>query len=146
MIIDPVGKLTIRESFKTFEAAKAAAGLVAVGVDHASLGEGLSIAVYEYGLFKHPDDAHYFTLQRLDGTMTALYEGPAVLMCHDQLGMAVDFPKTTFDFVTEIVVWLTFNEAEGAIKAGRLPRPRVIQRNEWRWPDPPPSWVSFKRP
>lgn len=101
--------------------------------DHET-GAGISIVVYEFGLFVPAEEQHYFSLNG------RLYAGNAVLY-------SFDFEGNTIDVMPPpgAPVWFdSLADVEAAIAAQAIPRPRMSINAEviWEWPAPPPSDIA----
>jgi hypothetical protein len=114
-----------------FQEAKRMCGLDPNQVDHGLVWRGpeggVSIVVYEYGLFE-PARTDYFVLER------HLYVGSALLYQHDRGGETVDY-----DGPTAGVRWLNSPaEVEQAIKDDLVVRPEnwLNDKLVWSWPNP----------
>jgi hypothetical protein len=113
--------------------AKIAVGLDPDQVDHGTIWHdfrygGISIVVYEFGLYLPRDTDRYFAIGR------SLYVGPAVLYGFDAAGETVDLvepPPVSF--------FPNADAVERAIEAGQIIRPVMAINGEvlWKWPDPP---------
>jgi hypothetical protein len=119
------------------DAAKAAAGLHPLRVDHGvlwrdpALGRGASIVVYEFGLYV--PSQRYFAIGR------SLFGGPAVIYGFDNAGEAVDLDK-----LPPVYFFRDAEEVERAIGTGQIQRPVMVINDDviWKWPEPPPFDIA----
>lgn len=119
----------------TFREAERMCGLEPGAVDFATLvlnsdHSGLSIVVYEYGLFRPPVNSHYFSIGR------RLYEGDALVFAFAAGGATVDIGKQ----VIAPRWFATGQEVEAAIERGEIDRPK--RYDGWQWPQPAPQGMS----
>jgi hypothetical protein len=115
---------------KDFAVALKKAGLQVARIDFAEVASGISIVVYEFGLFEPPAKQKYFSI---NGN---LYAGNALLFGHDKIGETINLtepPPVTFYSSGEAV--------ERAIGTGEIKRPviSVNGRAIWQWPAPAPK-------
>ena len=131
IIIDPAARVALPEDHPSFDSALRSAGLDPKAVDHGTVGEGLGIVVYEYGLFKPTETSAYFTING------RLFEGPAVLYGYDKAGETVEARTSP----SQPILFRTADEVEAEIVGGRVNRPTmsVNGRVLWQWPQRPPS-------
>jgi hypothetical protein len=120
-------KASVR-SFKcaTLNEAMIAAGLEPGHVDFGSVGENISIVVFEFGLFLPREKARFFSIQR------ALFVGNAVLFGHDQRGETVDLPSPP-----PVMFYRDHLAVEQAINWNQIDRPQIAVNGTvlWRWPE-----------
>jgi hypothetical protein len=106
-------------------------GLDPMGVDHGMIArlpndEKIAIVVGEYGMFKDPAEAKYFSI----GPM--LYEGGAVIYAADAIGDTVSIKvKPPVCFYRDAA------EVEKAIASGQVVRPEMAVNGQvtWSWPN-----------
>lgn len=134
LLIKPAEKTSEVVEAENEVAALALAGLDPGGVDSGliSRAHGLSIFVYEFGLFEPVEKTHYFSIK------THLYAGNAVVFSFDEAGETIDFDPTS---MPEVVFYPDVAAIERAIKNREIERPRmgVNDKELWRWPDAPPA-------
>jgi hypothetical protein len=118
---------------ETFDAAKALAGLKPLQTDIGAIIMGVSIVVYEFGLYLPAKDQSYFTIGR------ELYVNSGLLYHWDAEGETRPFTDRLFRICTP--TFMTYDEVEEAIKKGTMNRPTMKLNNEiiWQWPNPKPK-------
>lgn len=94
-------------------------------------GYGVSVVVYEYGLFVPPDQQRYFAINN------KLYAGKALLYAFDNQGETIDLKRPP-----DVVFFGSVRAIEMAIEAGQIERP-ASQTLNWQWPQPMPD--RFKK-
>lgn len=113
----------------------ARAGLESTKVDHGVVSRtkqrGISIVVYEFGLFVPVQKQYYFAIGK------HLYAGNAILY-------AFNYEGATIDFLPPIPMLAFFENAlavEDAIHRHTVDRPQMLLNGEliWSWPAEPPS-------
>jgi hypothetical protein len=104
-----------------------AAGLSPGQVDFGGVAEGLTVVVYEFGMFEPKEKCRYFSIGR------QLFCGNAVLFGHDQRGETIDLPAAP-----PVIFYRDFLAVEQAIGWGQIDRPQMAVNGAvlWRWPEP----------
>ena len=99
---------------------------------------GLSIVVYEFGLFEH-DGQRWFSLGG------RLYAGKAVIYAFDQAGETAPVDANAEHWIRRLLDPLFFDsigQVESAIERSIVLRPAMSGPNAarvWQWPDPAPT-------
>jgi len=90
-------------------------------------GWGISITVFQFGLFKKVEEAKYFSIGN------QLYVDGAVLFMFNAEGDTVNWRGRP----PPVMFYRDHHEVEAAIQAGRIRRPVTAINDEvlWRWPD-----------
>jgi hypothetical protein len=120
--------------------AKRAVGLDPRQVDHGVVWRdlrsgGVSIVVYEFGLFVNQDRQRYFAINN------QLFAGTAVLYGFDAAGETVDLRE-----LPPVYFFGNAGEVERAIARRQINRPVLAVNDEvlWRWPEPPPADIAAR--
>jgi hypothetical protein len=130
VLID-VAKVAVTMVDCTFEEAQARLGLKPGEVDFGTIAmpdeagnPGLTIVVYQFGLFDHPSTQRYFQLGN------SLYAGNGLLYAFDKEGETVDMPC-----VIPVSFFANAKAVERAIQDGRIARPRTMVNDKliWEW-------------
>jgi hypothetical protein len=121
-------KASVR-SFKcaSLNEAMVAAGLKPGQVDFGGVCEGVTVVVYEFGLYVPKEKCRYFSIGR------QLFVGNGVLYGHDQRGETVDLPSPP-----PVIFYRDFSAVEQAIGWNQIDRPQISVNGTvlWRWPEP----------
>jgi hypothetical protein len=94
-------------------------------------GVGISIVVYEFGLYAPVDQIKYFSINK------RLFAGNAVLYGYDYEGCTVDLPQTPL----EIEYYENFEAVTRGVSRGVVVQPSISVNGvvKWRWPQPGPE-------
>lgn len=132
-IIDPVAKSAKVKKFASFDDALDAAGLKPGEIDFGQLGPGLSIVVYEYGLFVPMAQTAYFAISG------RLFAGTALIHAINEMGETVSLSSKTFP--VDITYFEDGAAALRAIEADEIAQPSIAIGKEtiWVWPQPAPE-------
>jgi hypothetical protein len=137
VLIDPA-KVSVKIVDCTWEEAFATLGLKPGEVDFGTLAvpdeagnPGLTIVVYQFGLYDDPSTQRYFQLGN------NLYAGGGLLYAFNREGDTVDMPC-----VLPVSFFANAQAVERAIEDGRVARPRTMVNEKliWEWkavPDKP---------
>jgi hypothetical protein len=121
-------KASVR-SFKcaTLNEAMVAAGLEPGHVDFGGVCEGISLVVFEFGLYMPKEKVRFFSIGK------SLYVGNAVLFGHDQSGETIDLPSPP-----PVMFYRDHSAVERSIARGEIDRPQIAVNGAvlWRWPEP----------
>ena len=123
--------------YADLHAAERAVGLEPTKVDHGVVSRtrrrGLSIVVFEFGMFVPPPQQFYFAIG------SHLYAGNAVLYAFAPAGETIDIdePLPPLDWFADA------SAVERAILRGAVMRPQLKVNGEvmWSWPEPRPRDV-----
>jgi hypothetical protein len=126
-IIIPKERTVKVERYENIDAAERAAGLEPMQVDFGTVGNGIGIVTYEFGLREPPEQHAFFAIGR------SLYAGNAVLYSYDELGDTVDLNVSPLQIPFR---WYKdVDEIEAAIAREEIVRPHVAVNNKllWEW-------------
>lgn len=116
---------------RSFRAEQLNTAMVAIGlnpgqVDFGTVCEGVSIVVYEFGMYQPKEECRYFSVGR------QLFVGNAVLFAFNNVGETVDLPRPP-----PVIFYRDFLAVEQAIGWGQIERPQIALNGQvmWKWPE-----------